>query len=227
MKAQYGVDSMPETGENVAEEFQVSPRRPGRVRAPLAEARGRRRSGGLFADEITPVTRARRQGRADHRRQDEHPRPDTTIEGLAKLKPFVASRHGDRRQRFRRQRRRGRDDPGVGGGGKRHGLTPRARVLGWRGRRAAAHHGHRPGAGDAKLMERLGLKMGDFDVIELNEAFASPGHRRACASSASRTTPSREPPWRRHRARPSARHERRAPGVDRGPRLEKRGGKLR
>ena len=60
---------------------------------------------------------------------------------------------------------------------KKHGLTPRARILGLGlGRGATAHHGHRPGAGDeSKLMERLGIKISDFDLIELNEAFASQG----------------------------------------------------
>ena len=57
---------------------------------------------------------------------------------------------------------------------KRHGLTPRARVVGdGDRRRAAAHHGHRPGAGDAEAAGALGLKLGDIDVIELNEAFAA------------------------------------------------------
>ena len=73
---------------------------------------------------------------------------------------------------------------------KRHGLTPRARVLRHGdGRRRAAHHGHRPGAGDAKLLARLGLKIADFDVIELNEAFASQALA-CCASWASPTMPS-------------------------------------
>jgi len=90
MKAQYGVDAMPETGENVAEEFQVS-----RTDQDAFAIRSQQRAGaaiasGYFAEEITPVSGARRQGwtplTVD---KDEHPRPETTLEGLAKLKPIV------------------------------------------------------------------------------------------------------------------------------------------
>ena len=105
MKEQYGVDSMPETGENVAEEFHGQPRRPGRLRR-AQPAEGCRRAGQRPA-------RARRSCRSRFRSarairssstQDEHPRAGTTLEALAKLPtPFREGRHGDRRQRLGRQ----------------------------------------------------------------------------------------------------------------------------
>ena len=151
MKEQYGVDAMPETGENVAEEFQVDARRSGRVRVALAAAR---RQGDRGA-----ATSPRRSCRCEvpggkagpmNVDEDEHPRPETTLEGLAKLKtPFretgtVTAGNAS----------------GVNDGAaamilaseaavKKHGLKPRARIARHGdGGRAAAHHGHRPGAGD-------------------------------------------------------------------------------
>ena len=136
MKAQYGVDSMPETGENVAEEFQVS-----RADQDAFAIRSQQRAGkahrvGLFR-------------RGDHRRstvpggkagpiivdKDEHPRPDTTLEGARQAEADRAqSRHGDGRQCVRRQRRRGRDDP-------------RLRSRGEEARPDAARAHSRPGLG--------------------------------------------------------------------------------
>ena len=90
MKQQYGVDSMPETGENVAEEYQVARARPGRLCAALAAARRQGHRVGLFrrGDRRRSRCRAARPGPVIVDK-DEHPRPDTTLEGLAKLKPFV------------------------------------------------------------------------------------------------------------------------------------------
>jgi 3-oxoadipyl-CoA thiolase len=175
LKAQYGVDSMPETGENVAEEFQVT-----RVDQDAFALRSQRRAGkaiesGYFAEEIVAVEAPGGKSGPIVVDKDEHPRPETTLEGLAKLKtPFrnpgtVTAGNAS----------------GVNDGAaamiiaseaavKRHGLTPRARVL------AAASAGVPPrimGIGPVpatrKLMDRLKLKIGDFDVIELNEAFAA------------------------------------------------------
>jgi len=175
LKAQYGVDSMPETGENVAEEFQVT-----RADQDAFALRSQRRAGkgiasGYFAEEIVPVEAPGGKSGPIVVDKDEHPRPETTLEGLAKLKtPFrspgtVTAGNAS----------------GVNDGAaamivaseaavKRHGLTPRARVLG------AASAGVPPrimGIGPVpatrKLMDRLKLKIGDFDVIELNEAFAA------------------------------------------------------
>jgi 3-oxoadipyl-CoA thiolase len=175
LKAQYGVESMPETGENVAEEFQVT-----RADQDAFALRSQRRAGkaiasGYFAEEIVAVEAPGGKSGPIAVDKDEHPRPETTLEGLAKLKtPFrnpgtVTAGNAS----------------GVNDGAaamiiaseaavKRHGLKPRARVLG------AASAGVPPrimGIGPVpatrKLMDRLKLKIGDFDVIELNEAFAA------------------------------------------------------
>jgi 3-oxoadipyl-CoA thiolase len=176
MKSQYGDDTMPSTGENVAQEFQISREDQdafalrSQQRAAAAQANGR------LAAEIVPVEIPQRKGDPIVVDKDEHPRA-TSMDALAKLKPIV------------------RPDGTVTAGNasgvndgaaaliiaseeaaKRNGLTPRARVIG------AAVAGVPPrimGIGPApaseKLMKRLGLKIGDFDVIELNEAFAAQG----------------------------------------------------
>jgi len=174
LKAQYGIDSMPETGENVAEEFQVS-----RADQDAFAFRSQQRTwsaeaSGFFRREIAPVTVKGRKGDTVVE-VDEHPRPDTTLEGLAKLKtPF---------------RNPGTVTAGNASGvndgaaalilasdeaARRHGLTPRARVV------AMATAGVEPrvmGIGPApatrKLLAKTGTKLADIDVIELNEAFAS------------------------------------------------------
>ncbi len=176
MKTMYGTDSMPETGENVAEQFQVTRDAQDRFALRSQKKAGLAQASGFFAREIAPVTIKSRKGDTVVDR-DEHPRPDTTLEQLARLKtPFR--------------------DPGTVTAGNasgvndgaaalllasadaasRHGLTPRARVV------AMATAGVEPrimGIGPApavrKLMERAGLDLSDIDVIELNEAFASQG----------------------------------------------------
>jgi acetyl-CoA acyltransferase len=174
MKKMYGVDSMPETGENVAAEFQVSRADQDRfalnsqIRAAAAQKNGR------LAKEITPVIIKGRKGAETIVDTDEHPR-ETTLEALAKLPtPF---REGGTVTAG--------NASGVNDGAaallvasakacERYGLTPIARILG------AATAGVPPrimGIGPApattKLLDRLGMTIGDFDVIELNEAFAS------------------------------------------------------
>ena len=176
MKAQYGTDSMPETGENVAEEFQVSRRDQDAFAYRSQQKAARAQESGFFAREIAPVTIKGRKGDTVVD-QDEHPRADTTLEGLAKLKtPFrnpgtVTAGNAS-----------GVND-GAGAlivaseaAARRHGLTPRARVV------AMAAVGVPPrimGIGPApavrKLLDRQGLSLGDIDLIELNEAFASQG----------------------------------------------------
>ena len=104
MKAQYGVDAMPETGENVAEEFQVS-----RADQDAFAIRSQQRAGaaiasGYFAEEITPVSVPGGKAGPITVDKDEHPRPETTLEGLSKAEADRAqSRHGDGRQCLRRQ----------------------------------------------------------------------------------------------------------------------------
>ena len=176
MKAQYGVDSMPETGENVAEEFQVSREAQDAFALRSQHRAGRAIAAGYFAEEIVPVEIAAKGGPivVD---KDEHPRPETTAEGLAKLKAFV--------------RQPGTvtagNASGVNDGAaamivasaeavKKYGLTPRARILGLASAGVPPRiMGIGPVPAVKKLVERLGLKVSDFDVIELNEAFASQG----------------------------------------------------
>ena len=176
MKAQYGVDQMPETAENVAEEFQVARKDQDAFAWRSQQRAGKAMAANYFVEENRLRWRrpAARLGRSSVDK-DEHPRPETTLEALAKLK--AAFRNPGTVTAG--------NASGVNDGAaamivaseeavKRHGLTPRARILGM----AAAGvppriMGIGPVPSTRKLMERLGLKIGDFDVIELNEAFAA------------------------------------------------------
>jgi acetyl-CoA acyltransferase len=176
MKAQYGVDSMPETGENVAKDYRVSREDQdafalrSQAKAAAAQANGR------LAREIVAVTVPQKKGEPVAVDRDEHPRA-TTIEALAKLKaPF---REGGTVTAG--------NASGVNDGAaaliiaseeaaKKHGLRPIARILG--GASAGLPPrimGIGPVPASRKLMARLGLTQEQFDVIELNEAFASQG----------------------------------------------------
>ena len=176
MKKQYGVDSMPETGENVAEDFQVSRADQDAFALRSQQRAGAAQASGRLAEEIVPVTIPGRKGDTVVA-VDEHPRAATTLEQLAKLPtPFRAGGTVT-----------AGNASGVNDGAAalliaspeavaRYGLTPIARVSG------AATAGVAPrimGIGPApatrKLVERLGIKVSDFDVVELNEAFASQG----------------------------------------------------
>jgi 3-oxoadipyl-CoA thiolase len=175
MKEKYGTDSMPETAENVAEEWRIS-----REDQDAFALRSQRRAAeaataGLFAEEIVPVTLAGKKGDSTVVDGDEHPRPDTTLEALAKLKPIVKP-NGT----VTAGNSSGVND-GAGGlllasedAVAKHGLTPLARVI------ASAAAGVLPrvmGIGPVpatrKVLERCGLKLSQMDVIELNEAFAA------------------------------------------------------
>jgi 3-oxoadipyl-CoA thiolase len=177
MKKQYGVDSMPETGENVAEEFQVKRADQDAFAWRSQQRAGKAQAAGFFAEEIVPVEIPGKKGEVTVFDKDEHIRAETTLEQLAKLKtPF-------------------RDNGTVTAGNasgvndgaaamilaseaavKKHGLTPRARILGMASAGVPPRiMGIGPVPSTRKLMERLGLKITDFDVIELNEAFASQG----------------------------------------------------
>jgi 3-oxoadipyl-CoA thiolase len=175
LKAQYGIDSMPETGENVAEEFQVTRADQDAFALRSQQRAGKGISSGYFAQEIVPVKAPGGKTGPIIVDKDEHPRPDTTLEGLAKLKtPFrnpgtVTAGNAS----------------GVNDGAaalivaseaavKRHGLEPRARVLGLASAGVPPRiMGIGPVPATQKLMGRLRLEIGDFDVIELNEAFAA------------------------------------------------------
>ncbi|RVU36587.1 3-oxoadipyl-CoA thiolase [Hwanghaeella grinnelliae] len=177
MKAQYGVDSMPETAENVAEDYQIS-----RADQDAFALRSQQRAGvamknGNLAAEIVPVEIPQRKGDPVVVSEDEHPRPETTAEALAKLRaPF---REGGSVTAG--------NASGVNDGAAaliiaseeaagKHGLTPMARIV------AMATIGVPPrvmGIGPApateKVLAKAGLTIGDIDVIELNEAFAAQG----------------------------------------------------
>ena len=213
MKKQYGVDSMPETGENVAEEFQVKRARSGRVCAALAAARRQGARRGLSS----PRRSSRSKCRAARARSSSSTRtsiraPTRRWKALAKLKtPFrnpgtVTAGNAS----------------GVNDGAaamilaseaavKKHGLTPRARILGMASAGVPPRiMGIGPVPSTRKLMERLGLKIGDFDLIELNEAFASQALGCAAPARAAGRCRARQSARRRDRARPSARHVGRA-----------------
>jgi 3-oxoadipyl-CoA thiolase len=177
MKAQYGVDAMPETGENVAEEFQVSRADQDAFAIRSQQRAGKAIASGYFAEEITPISVAGGKAGPVTVDKDEHPRPDTTLEALAKLKPIVRNPGTVTAG----------NASGVNDGAaamilaseaavKKHGLTPRARILGIASAAVAPRiMGIGPVPATRKLMERLGFKISDFDLIELNEAFASQG----------------------------------------------------
>jgi 3-oxoadipyl-CoA thiolase len=176
MKKQYGVESMPETGENVATDYQISRADQDAFAIRSQQRAGKAIAAGYFAEEITSITIPGKAGPTTVDK-DEHPRPETTLEGLAKLKPIV------------------RPDGTVTAGNasgvndgaaaiilaseeavKKHGLTPRAKLLGHSSAGVAPRvMGIGPVPAVRKLLERLGLKIGDIDLIELNEAFASQG----------------------------------------------------
>ncbi len=175
MKAKYGVDSMPETGENVAEEFKIS-----RQDQDLFALRSQQRAADAIRkcrlkQEIVSVPVPQKKGDPLLFSKDEHPRPDTTLEALAKLKPVVKA-NGT----ITAGNASGVNDGACAlllaseGALKRYGLTPRARIV------AAAAAGVAPrimGMGPVpatrKVLSKAGLSLGQMDVVELNEAFAS------------------------------------------------------
>ena len=176
MKMMYGVDSMPETAENVATDFGIE--REAQDRMALRSQRNavRAQESGFFNAEITPVTIAQKKGDAMVVSQDEHPRA-TSIESLAKLKGIV------------------RPDGTVTAGNasgvndgacalllaseaaaRRYGLTPRARVVGMATAGVAPRiMGFGPAPATRKVLALTGLTLAQMDVIELNEAFAAQG----------------------------------------------------
>jgi 3-oxoadipyl-CoA thiolase len=176
MREAYGDDTMPSTGENVADEYQVSREDQDKFALHSQEKAAKAQGSGRLAREIVPVTIPQRKGGVVVVDTDEHPRM-TSLEALARLKPIVRSDGTVTAG----------NASGVNDGAaaliiaseeaaKRHGLTPRARILG------AAVAGVPPrimGIGPApateKLLARLSLALADLDVIELNEAFAAQG----------------------------------------------------
>jgi len=174
MKKQYGVDSMPETGENVAEDFAVSREDQDAFALRSQQRAAKAQAAGFFAEEIVAVEIPRKKGPTVVS-TDEHPRGDTTLDVLAQLRPAFRSPGT-----VTAGNASGVNDGAAAvilaseGAAKRHGLTPRARFLGM----AAAGvppriMGIGPVPATKKLLARLQLSLSDFDCIELNEAFAS------------------------------------------------------
>ncbi len=175
MEKQYGIDSMPETAENVAEDYQVARADQdafalrSQQRAAAAQASGR------LAKEITPVTIPQRKGDPKVVSADEHPRAGVTLEGLAKLPtPF---REGGS---VTAGNASGVNDGAAAilianeAAAARYGLTPKARVIGMACAGVAPRTmGMGPYPASKKLTERLGIPVGEIEVIELNEAFAA------------------------------------------------------
>src|SRR5713226_2388604 len=175
MKAKYGTDSMPETGEIIAEEFHISRKDQDQFALRSQQRAAEAIRSGRMKQEIVPVPIPQKKCDPVLFSEDEHPRPDTTLEALSKLKPIVKPE--------------GTITAGSGSGGndgacglrlaseaavKRHGLTPKARVV------AGAAAGVAPqimGMGPApairKVLAKAGLSLGQMDIVELNEAFAS------------------------------------------------------
>ncbi|MCA0043181.1 3-oxoadipyl-CoA thiolase [Celeribacter litoreus] len=177
MKSQYGVDSMPETAENVAEDFNINREDQDLFALRSQQKAGEAMANGRLAKEIVPVSIPQRKGDPIVVSEDEHPRPSTTLEALQKLKTFVKADGTVTAG----------NASGVNDGAaalilatkeaaERHGLTPIAKVLGGATAGVAPRiMGFGPAPASKKLMARLGLKQEDFAVIELNEAFASQG----------------------------------------------------
>ncbi len=176
MKQQYGVDSMPETAENVATDFNISRADQDTMAMRSQQRAARAQAEGIFSREITPVQIPQKKGEFISVVRDEHPR-ETSLESLARLKGVV------------------RPDGSVTAGNasgvndgacalliageaavKQHGLTPRARILGMATAGVAPRiMGIGPAPATQKLLAQLGLTLDQFDVIELNEAFAAQG----------------------------------------------------
>ncbi|MFM2052767.1 MAG: 3-oxoadipyl-CoA thiolase [Pseudomonadota bacterium] len=176
MKAQYGVDSMPETAENVATDFRIEREAQDRMALRSQQNAVKAQQAGVFDSEITPVSIAQKKGDPVLVTRDEHPR-DTSLEALARLKGVV------------------RPDGTVTAGNAsgvndgacallladeasaaRHGLTPRARVVGMATAGLAPRiMGFGPAPATRKVLALTGLTLDQMDVIELNEAFAAQG----------------------------------------------------
>jgi acetyl-CoA C-acetyltransferase len=176
MKQHYGVDSMPETAENVAQDFGIEREAQDRMALRSQLNAVKAQQSGFFDGEITPVTMPAKKGEPVVVAKDEHPR-DTSLEALAKLKPIV------------------RPDGTVTAGNAsgvndgscalilagekaaaRHGLTPRARVVGMATAGVPPRiMGIGPAPASRKVLELTGLSLAQIDVIELNEAFAAQG----------------------------------------------------
>lgn len=175
MEAKYGVDSMPETAENVAEEFHISREDQDRFSLRSQQRTAAAQAHGFFTKEIVPVEVPQKNGPGIWIEQDEHPRPDSTYEGLARLKPIVKANGTVTAG----------NASGVNDGAcalllaseeaaKANGLRPRARIIASAAVGVAPRiMGIAPIPATQKVLALAGLQLSQMDVIELNEAFAS------------------------------------------------------
>jgi acetyl-CoA acyltransferase len=175
MKSKYGVDSMPETAENVAEEFHVSRADQDAFALRTQQRWARANAAGFFKHEIFPVSIPQKKGDPKIFDTDEHPRPDTTLDALSKLKPIVKPNGTVTAG----------NASGVNDGScalliasktaaSKYGLTPLARIIATTAVGVAPRiMGFAPAPATRKILDKTGLKLSQMDVIELNEAFAA------------------------------------------------------
>jgi acetyl-CoA acyltransferase len=175
MKSKYGVDSMPETAENVAEEFHVSRADQDAFALRTQQRWARANAAGFFKHEIFPVSIPQKKGDPKIFDTDEHPRPDTTLDALSKLKPIVKPTGTVTAG----------NASGVNDGScalliasktaaSKYGLTPLARIIATTAVGVAPRiMGFAPAPATRKILEKTGLRLSQMDVIELNEAFAA------------------------------------------------------
>jgi len=175
MKANYGVDSMPETAENVAEEFGISREDQDRFALRSQQRSAAAQAQGFFAAEIAPVEVPQKNGTAIWVENDEHPRPDSTYEGLARLKPVVKPSGT-----VTAGNASGINDGACAlliaseDGARTSGLHPRARIIAAAAAGVAPRiMGIAPIPATKKVLALAGMQISQMDVIELNEAFAS------------------------------------------------------
>ncbi|MGK7866713.1 3-oxoadipyl-CoA thiolase [Falsiroseomonas sp. E2-1-a20] len=176
MKSAHGIDSMPETAENVAQDFQISRADQDAFAWRSQQRAGKAIASGRFAQEIVPVSIARRKGDPIVVDTDEHPRPDTTMEALGKLGTPFRKEGGS----VTAGNASGVNDGACAilvaseSAAGRHGLTPRARVVSVATAGVAPRiMGFGPAPAVKRVLAKAGLTLGDIDVIELNEAFAA------------------------------------------------------
>ncbi len=175
MKSKYGTDSMPETAENVAEDFKIARADQDAFALRTQQRWAKAHAAGFFHCEVIPVSIPQKKGEPKTFETDEHPRPDTTLEALSKLKPVVKPNGTVTAG----------NASGVNDGScalllasaeaaKKHGLTPRVRVIATAAAGVAPRiMGFAPAPATRKVLAKAGLALGAMDVIELNEAFAA------------------------------------------------------
>jgi acetyl-CoA acetyltransferase family protein len=175
MKSKYGVDSMPETAENVAEEYKVSRQDQDAFAFRTQQRWAKAQASGFFNCEVIPVSVPQKKGDAKKFDIDEHPRPDTTLAALAQLKPVVKP-NGT----VTAGNASGINDGACAlllaseAAAKKYNLTPRARVLGTAVAGVAPRiMGFAPSPATRKILAKTGLSLSQIEVIELNEAFAA------------------------------------------------------